>query len=207
MSDQGKHYFPQMVAHWANLVSITFLVITGLYIHYPFTAGVMGPMRIVHFLAAFLFTANIVYRLYYAFFGRHKDYFEFKPELNKLLSVAKYYAFLGPEQHSEGKYNALQKLTYIIIPLLIIFQAVTGFAMAWPEGMLAGFVKVTGGLANLRAIHYLGTWVFISFTLIHAYMVFFEAPQQFWAMFFGKEIKKQKQEAIPRGAIYNAHAK
>ena len=206
MSDHGKHYLPQMLVHWVNLISMVVLVITGFYIHFPFTEGIMGGIRYVHYLAAFVFTFNIIFRLYYAFLGEHKDYFEFKPELKKLLGVAKYYAFIGPEQPKTGKYNALQKLAYIAVPFLILYQVVTGFAMAWPAGMMAGFIKLSGGLANLRAIHYLMTWVFISFTLIHVYLVFFEAPKQFWAMFFGKDLDVEKPVATKTGT-YNVQGK
>jgi Ni/Fe-hydrogenase 1 B-type cytochrome subunit len=191
MSDYGKHYLPQRIAHLVNLIAMVLLIVSGFYIYRPFAESIMGTMRYIHYVAGFILALNVVWRFYYSFLGKHKDYFEFKPELGKILSVVKYYLFMGNKVDIKGKYNPLQKLVYFSIPFLIIYQGITGLALAYPDGALAGFIFAAGGLANVRALHYLGTWVFISITLLHVYAMLFEAPQQFWAMFFGKEIDNQ----------------
>ncbi|NLC76555.1 MAG: Ni/Fe-hydrogenase, b-type cytochrome subunit [Clostridia bacterium] len=190
MSGQDKIYLPQRVAHLINLVAIVLLVFTGFYIYYPFAERIMGTARYLHYVAGFALIINLFWRIYYAFLGKHRDYFEFKPEIGKILPVVKYYCFMGKPVITEGKYNPLQKLTYLGIPFLIICQGCTGIALAYPD-QTAGFIHALGGLANVRSIHYLFTWVFICVTLLHVYAVFTEKPQQVLAMFFGKETDSQ----------------
>jgi Ni/Fe-hydrogenase 1 B-type cytochrome subunit len=190
MSDPGKFYFPQRVAHLVNLIAIILLAVTGFYIYYPFAERMMGAARYLHYVLGFVLVLNLFWRVYYAFFGKHKDYYEFKPEFGKILPVVKYYLFMGNPVVTRGKYNPLQKLTYLGIPFLIIAQACTGIALANPD-LAPGFVTALGGLANVRALHYLGTWVFICVTLLHVYAVLFEKPQHLPAMFFGKQTGSQ----------------
>lgn len=199
MSVQGKHYLPQRIAHLINLIGMSLLTLTGFYISYPFAKGMMGVARYLHYVFAFIVILNVAWRVYYAFLGKHKDYFEFKLELGKILPVFKYYFFVGDQVVSKGKYNPLQKLVYLSIPILILCQGSTGFALANPEGTLDWFVKALGGLANVRALHYLGTWVFICFTLLHVYVILLESPKQLGAMFLGKETDKQVPLVNPAG--------
>lgn len=191
MSSQEQFHLPQKLAHLINLMAIFLLIITGFYIYYPFAGGLMGTARYLHYLGAFVLVLNLVWRVYYAFFGQHRDYYEYKPELGKVLQVVKYYCFMAGAPLYRGRYNALQKLAYLAIPFLILYQACTGMALAMPD-RLAGFVRALGGLANVRALHYFGTWLFISFVLIHLYMVFTEKPYQIKVMFFGKETHQTK---------------
>jgi Ni/Fe-hydrogenase 1 B-type cytochrome subunit len=201
MSSYGKHYLPQRIAHLVNLMAMILLIISGFYIYRPFVDGIMGIMRFIHFVAGAILMLNIIWRVYYSFCGKYKDYSEFKPEPGKILPVVKYYLLMGNKVATKGKYNPLQKLAYLIIPFLIIYQGVTGLALAYPDGMLAGFIHGLGGLANVRALHYLGIWVFICITLTHVYAMLFEAPQQFWAMFFGKEIASQPPPIITQADL------
>lgn len=191
MSSQEKFHVPQRVAHWVNLISVLLLILTGFYIYYPFAGGMMGAARYFHYIAAFVLMLNACWRVYYAFFGKHKDYFEFKPELGKILPMVKYYCFMGDPVVTKGRYNPLQKLAYLTIPFLMMYQASTGIALAMPD-RVDGFVQAVGGLANVRALHYLGTWIFICFVLIHVYMVLIERPYHILAMFFGKEAGKER---------------
>ncbi|HHW08320.1 MAG TPA: Ni/Fe-hydrogenase, b-type cytochrome subunit [Clostridia bacterium] len=191
MSSQEQFHWPQRLAHLINLIAIVLLIFTGFYIYYPFAAGLMGAARYFHYIAAFVLILNMVWRVYYAFFGKYRDYYEYKPELGKILRVVKYYCFMGEAPAARGRYNALQKLAYLSIPFLVMYQACTGMALAMPD-RLAGFIEALGGMANVRALHYFGTWLFICFVLIHLYMVFSEKPYQVMVMFLGKEPGQQK---------------
>ncbi|HHY60323.1 MAG TPA: Ni/Fe-hydrogenase, b-type cytochrome subunit [Clostridia bacterium] len=189
MSSQEQFHFPQKLAHFINLLAIFLLIITGFYIYYPFAAGMMGAARYLHYIGAFVLVLNLIWRVYYAFFGKYRDYYEYKPEPGKILQVVKYYCFVGDAPAYRGRYNALQKLAYFTIPFLIIYQACTGAALAMPD-RVAGFVQALGGLANVRALHYFGTWLFICFVLIHLYMVLTEKPYQIKVMFFGRDAQQ-----------------
>src|SRR5437899_3113990 len=68
---------PVRITHWVNVLSILVLSLTGYYISNPFfgTRGVatneylMGTIRFTHFVVAFVFTASVLFRLYWAFAG------------------------------------------------------------------------------------------------------------------------------------------
>lgn len=183
-----RHSLPARIAHWANLVAMFLLILTGLDINYPFMGLMTGMMRNMHYFAGFVLVINIVVRIYFAFAGKNKDANQWTiPGPGELFGVIRYYLFLGPHPKKTKKYNGLQRLSYLGIIVLMLAQAFTGFAIGWPTGMFSGFVTWVGGLAALRAIHLLGTYIFVAFTLVHAYMVFVEDPEELPAMFLGRE--------------------
>ena len=66
--------FPVRLTHWLNVLSILVLSITGFYIGNPFIHSInenyiMGWMRFIHFVAAYIFTMAISLRLYWLFVG------------------------------------------------------------------------------------------------------------------------------------------
>lgn len=183
-----RHHLPARVAHWANLIAMFILILTGLDINYPFMGLMTGVLRNLHYFAGVVLVINIVARIYFAFSGKYRDANQWTiPGPRELFSVMRYYLFLGPHPKKTKKYNGLQRLSYLGIVVLMLAQAFTGFAIGWPDGMFSGFVAWAGGLAALRAIHLLGTYIFIAFSLVHVYMVFVEDPHEFPAMFFGRE--------------------
>jgi Ni/Fe-hydrogenase 1 B-type cytochrome subunit len=68
---------PVRLTHWITVISIGILTVTGIYIEKPFigTNGLatneylMGSMRFVHFVTAFVFTTSVLFRIYWAFVG------------------------------------------------------------------------------------------------------------------------------------------
>lgn len=195
-SKAPRHSLPARIVHWINLVAMFMLTLTGLDINYPFMGLMTGVMRNLHYFAGIVLVINIVVRIYVAFAGKYRDANQWTiPGPGELFSVVRYYLFLGPHPKKTKKYNGLQRLSYLGIVVLMLAQAFTGFAIGWPDGMLNGFVAWVGGLAALRAIHLLGTYIFIAFTIVHAYMVFVEDPQEFPAMFLGREETPEKSSS------------
>lgn len=178
------HHFPQRAAHTVNLLAMLGLAGTGFYIHRPTTQGLMSPARYVHYVLGFVILINLCVRIYYAFLGRYKDYQEFKPNWRDLPQQIKYYLFLDKHEVKNGLYNPLQRLAYIGVILLLILQGITGFALGWPDGVMA-FLVNQNGLAEIRAIHYLFTWMFICFVIVHLYLVLTESPKALAEMFWG----------------------
>ena len=66
---------PVRASHWFIVVSVAILSFTGYYIHNPFiisrsrTAYLMGTIRFIHLLAAFVFIAAFLLRFYWFFVG------------------------------------------------------------------------------------------------------------------------------------------
>jgi len=189
MAHSADHPLTTRIYHWINLISMVVLTVTGIYIHRPFAPGYMAEARLFHFIFMYVLAFNLLARIAYAFFGRYADASSFAiraRDLKELVSVIKYYAFIGPHPFKTGKYNSLQKLTYLGIVVIILFQAVTGFALYRPE-MFSSVVTTLGGLHALRMTHFLVMWLIIAFTIIHVYMASTETPEQVKLMLFGIE--------------------
>ena len=57
-----------VVTHWINLVAMIILIISGIYIHFPFVGGLEGICRGAHLLFGFVLFLNCVFRVVAAFF-------------------------------------------------------------------------------------------------------------------------------------------
>ena len=69
---------PVRIVHWTIVLALIVLSVTGYYIHHPFLAGggapghpgfTMGTIRFVHEATGFVFTAAVLFRIYWAFVG------------------------------------------------------------------------------------------------------------------------------------------
>ncbi|MFB6467288.1 Ni/Fe-hydrogenase, b-type cytochrome subunit [Cytobacillus sp. Hz8] len=194
----GKVYvweLPIRIFHWVNAISIVILIITGIYIGNPFVgspipeeayySNLMGLVRYIHFFTAFVFTANLIYRLYWAFKGN--QYAKTNPLKasfwNGVWQTLKYYLFLpNKKQHTVG-HNKLAELSYLIfIGIGSIIMVFTGYYLFFEpqfESKLGGFfshfgVIFGGDSFTIRSVHHLVAWGFVIFVVVHLYMVFRE---------------------------------
>ena len=173
--------------HFQHVFSMFALGISGMYIRFPFFDGGRDFMRWVHYVFMIIVAINLVWRLWYAFFARQRDYKEFaitKEDVVTAPKVVLYYIFVKQSKPHLGKYNVMQKGTYILFAPLMIIQAYTGFALvttplvfglsprellvSWWLGALVGSTDLAGWYA--RTAHYIVTWLFIFLTTIHAYL-------------------------------------
>lgn len=195
--------------HWVHLVSMVVLIFTGFYIHMPFFAGAMGVMRNLHFVFMFVLIFTALARVYWAFFGagsatsasrrRIRDYKFFGPQAEnrgQLWQTLKYYLFLRKTHPATGKYNPLQKITYVFWVPLIVVQAITGFALWTPTaGFYLPLTYALGGVSYMRVYHYLIMWVFLVTVAIHIYLslaeAFWEFPLMFWWRESGTETERR----------------
>lgn len=161
------------------LVSVILLIVTGLYIHYPFIDNgggfLMSLMRGVHFFFAGILAISVVLRVILMFFGKNRDWSSFLwnfRDIALLPKVIAHYLHLGDMPKLTKKYNPLQMLTYTFIFLLAIFQIVFGFALMYPEGWL-GWLNygIFGTEVNTRIAHYITMWIFVLFLIVHTYLV------------------------------------
>lgn len=180
------HPLTFVITHYINLICMILLAFSGFYIHYPFFDGFMGVARGMHFVAMFVILINLIFRILAAFFVKtavdlgsreaDKDYKNWLPQAknrHQLFQTVKYYLFFRKEGVISAKYGSLQKIAYLATIPLTFIQAYTGFAIWGPSmdlGLFAGGLDFVGGPMNMRIIHYFGMWVFIVFTMIHAYL-------------------------------------
>jgi Ni/Fe-hydrogenase b-type cytochrome subunit len=183
--------WPIRATHWAAVVSLVVLVVTGFYIGAPYfvTGGeasehyLMGTVRFVHFAAAGVLVACGIIRVYWLFAGNR---FERWPALFpvgradwvNLGRQVMYYLMIRPQRAPQYLgHNPLQQLSYTALYAVVLVQIVTGFALygqSQPGGgwyTLAGWVvPLLGGLQVVRFVHHVLTWVFLVFAPIHIYL-------------------------------------
>ncbi len=172
--------------HWSLVLSIVALVVTGFYIHSPWTnttlegsvAFPMATMRYIHFLAGYLFAAAVLVRLYLYLFGnRQERIWDILPvtprNIKSLTTTVGYYSYLSDEHDKRLGHNVLAGLTYILTMAAAVFQLIGGFYMLYPESLFwQGWGgALFGSQQHGRFIHHLLMWYFIIFAFVHIYLV------------------------------------
>jgi len=182
---------PVRIFHWVNALAIIILMITGIFISKPFVGAViqeeayynflMGWVRYIHFFTAFVFTINLLVRLYWVFVGNQ---FARSNPLKKefwvcTLETTKDYLFLKNKKRHRIGHNALAELSYwIFIGAGSIIMMFTGYYLLFepsPEtffGKFFSFVPYIFGGSSfaVRSWHHIVSWGFILFMLVHVYM-------------------------------------
>jgi Ni/Fe-hydrogenase 1 B-type cytochrome subunit len=183
---------PVRFFHWINAACIVVLAATGYLIGSPpalqsgaeaYNSYLFGTIRFCHFIAAFTFFFNFIFRLYWGFVGnRYARWDNFilwrRDKWREVFAVLKVdiLQILDKPLDSVG-HNALAGLTYFFTFLAFLFQAVTGFGMyaamskSWLPGLFALIVPLMGGDFAVRQWHHMMMWFFIIFGLIHVYLV------------------------------------
>jgi len=215
---------PVRLFHWINALSITVLAITGLIIANPpalmsnaeaIDSYWFGTVRAIHFITAYVFFVNALARIYWAFRGNYyANWRAFIPLTKKarqnIAHVLKVDIFLRNEEKEVLKnvsigHNYVASLSYLILFFLALVQIFTGFGLYaptsgwWLPKLFAWVPDFLGGDAPTRLIHHISTWLFIIFTLIHVYLVFYhdwlEGRGESSAMISGyKFVRKERFE-------------
>ncbi|MFZ3172579.1 MAG: cytochrome b/b6 domain-containing protein [Carboxydocellales bacterium] len=194
------HPLPVRIFHWSNMISISLLTWSGMYIHSPVSLKVLSTMddaRFLHFIMMYVVFWGVFYRIGFSLLsGDYKDWVFQPRDFKDLPGLLKYYLFLADHHHHFEKYNPGQKLLYTIWPIMIFIQAVTGFCLYQPA-KLGWLSHILGGVAFLRQIHYLSTWFFICSAAVHIYLVLLSGWKVMWSMVSGyidEETLQQLQE-------------
>lgn len=185
---------PVRLYHWINALSIVLLIITGYLIGRPIALQMsaeasasywFGTVRFIHFVSAFFFFFNFVYRIYWGFVGnRFANWKNFIPlkknqwkEMKDVLRIDIIHA-KGKPLESIG-HNSLAGFTYFITFLAFLFQCITGFGMysamstSFLPKMFAWIIPLMGGDFAVRQWHHISLWFFVIFSMIHIYLVFY----------------------------------
>jgi Ni/Fe-hydrogenase 1 B-type cytochrome subunit len=185
---------PVRVYHWINALCIVVLSITGYMIGDPLsiTKGTeayfnywFGNVRFIHFVAAFLFFFNFVFRTYWGFSGNEfSRWYNFIPlkrsQWQEILDVIKVDVLqVTHKKINSIGHNSLASFVYFITFLIFLVQCLTGFGMysamstsALPK-LFAWIVPFLGGDMHVRQLHHILMWGFILFAMVHMYLVFY----------------------------------
>jgi Ni/Fe-hydrogenase 1 B-type cytochrome subunit len=179
--------FPVRLTHWINVLSIVSLSITGYYIGNPFIHAIstdqyiMGWMRFIHFVAAYLITVSFLIRIYWLLAGnKYASWRAFNPfsagKFKELIEETKFYLFLKKEPPKPVGHSVLAIYVYLGLFMLFIVQILTGFAL-YSQSHVGFFWKLMGGwmlslfdAQTLRLYHHLIMWLIITYFIAHVYM-------------------------------------
>jgi Ni/Fe-hydrogenase 1 B-type cytochrome subunit len=179
--------YPLRFAHWALVLSIVVLSVTGYYIHNPFIVGqtktpfLMGWFRFTHEAFAMVFITCFLIRFYLFFFGDrwarwrsmvpiHKD------RWTEMLEMIKFYLLIRPSPIAKIGHNAVAALSYLGIYTLVFVEIVTGLVMFnWLGHFrlltpLVGWIPRLVSIQEIRLIHFFLMYVFIAFGIVHVHM-------------------------------------
>jgi Ni/Fe-hydrogenase 1 B-type cytochrome subunit len=186
---------PRRIYHWINLISVIALIYTGYNIANPRSGVAMGTMREIHFVFMWVFGANVLLRIYWAFFGRSGDWRKYLAQrwTDGEVWGATIRHYLKFERFPKGMEDRLvQNTTYAIIAVLFLFQLATGLMLYLPlNTMMQTFTSILGGLQSVRYIHLFTMWIFMAFIVIHIYMSVSEEFDKIKLMLFSVADEKE----------------
>ena len=160
---------PVRIYHWVNALCIVILCITGFIIADPpailnaseaYFSYWFGVVRFIHFVAAFVFFFNFVFRLYWGFvgnrFARWNNFIPLKKsQWQEVWEVIKV-DILMIKNKPVDSFGLYAKMSQSVFPQLF----------AWT-------IPLMGGDLMARQIHHFLMWFFILFAIVHVYLVFY----------------------------------
>ena len=185
---------PVRFYHWINALCIVILCVTGFIISNP--PAMMseteatfkfwfGNVRFIHFIAAFVFLFNFMFRIYWGFAGNQfaswKNFIPYrKSQWIEIFEVIKVDILqLKIEPIESIGHNALASIIYFGSFLAFLLQCITGFCLyakmstALLPKLFTWIIPLLGGDWQVRFIHHILMWFFIIFAIIHVYLVFY----------------------------------
>jgi Ni/Fe-hydrogenase 1 B-type cytochrome subunit len=175
-------------------LTILILIATGFYIARPFVleAGetvdkfFMGSVRFVHVLFGLFLVFTFIWRVYLGFVpAQHASWKNFLAftEWKNLITQIKFYTFVSKKKPERNYlYGPLQAMAYAGIFLMVFLIIITGLILMGGNytvgitgvvyAILRPVERMMGGLAGVRYVHHILTWLFILFIFVHIYMAF-----------------------------------
>ncbi len=167
--------------HWTMAASVLVLLLSGLAIHYPQTFALLDLRSAVfahNLFAAVLLITAFLSMLVHVATGEVRQLIPKGAGLPLRLRLqVQFYLkgiFVGAShpftKNREQKLNPLQQLTYAgLLNALLPFQVVTGILL-WVAGYAPEAVRPIGGLSVIAPLHNLGSWMFLTFVVVHVYL-------------------------------------
>jgi Ni/Fe-hydrogenase 1 B-type cytochrome subunit len=197
LEDVYVYEAPVRLWHWVMMVAFFFLAVTGYLIGSPPPAiggeatfhYMFATIRMIHFIAAMIFSVMFLVRVYWAVVGNHSSRAIFIPPLwngswwKGLFSQMGYYLFLKKESDLWVGHNPLAQIAmFAMYTLGTIVIIITGFALyaeqwGWgttPMNLMGWVIVLLGEPQAVRTVHHFAMWYLVLFAVVHMYMVFRE---------------------------------
>jgi thiosulfate reductase cytochrome b subunit len=180
-ASRPAHPLAIRVMHWIGVYAMACMILSGLVIYnaspiLPFTfplwaglGGWLGGALAWHLSAMWLLFADSAAYLIYGFWSGHFRR-DLRPQGLVALKRDVGAALRFRLDHRIGHYNAVQRLLYVGL-ILVVFVAVTTGLSLWKPvqlGWLAGFY---GGYPVARVIHFTTMTLIVAFVALHVTLV------------------------------------
>jgi len=184
---------PVRLWHWVAAVCIGVLAVTGYLIANPLpTVGgeasahfLMGRIRLIHFIAAYVFAIGYAGRIYWALVGNYPSRQIFIVPIwegrwwRELFYEIRFYLFLERQMHKSPAHDPLAQLAMFLFATIgYLFMICTGFALyaeglgrgSWADKAFGWVVPLIGDSERVHNLHNLGMWLIVCFVIVHIYM-------------------------------------
>ena len=85
--------------------------------------------------------------------------------------------------------------------MLVIFQITSGFALQYPDGWLSWFnYGLFHNEIEVRIAHYIVTWLFVLFLMVHVYLVICEEFDEIREMHLLSKARKSQEVTNKRSS-------
>jgi thiosulfate reductase cytochrome b subunit len=201
-----EHPWTVRFCHWANAVTLSVMVMSGLQIFTAFPSfGAKIPQQNVldsipdvyrlggwlggglqwHFTFMWLFAGGGAFYLASQLISGHFRTVRFRPrDISGVWPMARHYFLFGPKPPSTGQYNPLQKLAYTSALAFGLLSVLTGLVM-FKAAQFSTLGRMFGGYRNARLIHFLSMCGLLAFIPGHLIMVALHGWDNFMSMVTG----------------------
>ena len=183
------------LTHWLNAAAIILMILSGWRIYdasplFSFTfprqltlGGWLAGALQWHFAAMWLLAGSaLVYVLFGIFSGHFKH--SFLPVTPATVWRDLMHALRGRLGHELGVYNAVQRLAYVGVIIVILLTISSGLAI-WKPVQFQELGALMGGYEGARLVHFFGMCALVLFIVIHLVMVAL-VPRTFIPMLTGR---------------------
>ena len=189
------HPLTVRITHWVNVLAIFIMIGSGwrIYDASPLFADFKFPPNITvggwlggalqwHFAAMWVLGVNaLVYLSYGVLSGHFRK--SFLPIRLKAIVADLMSALHGHLPHELGVYNAVQRLAYVGVIVVVAVIVISGLAI-WKPVQFQEIGALMGGYEGARRVHFFGMWALVAFVAVHVVMVVV-VPRTFLPMWSG----------------------
>ena len=190
------HPLPVRIMHWLNALAMLMMITSGWgvyddnpilgWLYFPDwvrLGGWAASSLLWHFAAMWLLMVNGLVYLGYGFAtGRFRR--KLLPiRVSEFIETVRETLRFHLAHEDLTRYNAVQKLLYLVVICAGVSQVVTGFAI-WKPVQLSWLTALFGGFQGVRLVHFLGMTVIVGFLVVHVALAVL-VPKTLWAMLTG----------------------
>lgn len=189
------------ITHWLNAFLIIAMMLSGWGVYngapsfdfrFPemLTVGT-NAMESSQWHFGFMWLLIIAMSIYLAFgivTGHFRRHFSWRSEARLLQDIKQAFSF--KLKYQPGVYNAVQRIAYTVVVMLVVVLILSGIAL-WQPVQFQTLTLLMGDYEATRMVHFIATLLLVGFTILHLLMAFV-SPKAIWAMITGKITQKQE---------------